>query len=364
MRLAFVMGRLRGGGAERVTASLINELSKDGHEIHLISYESDERTDYPISKETIVHTMESVSSSRLGLILSKIKYFRKTITALKPDCVICLDGAKVKVVLTIAVFGKLCPLILAERNDPAREPKGAVVRFLRLVCYHICDGVVFQTEGARDFFSERIRKKSAVIQNPLSQHLPEPYNGPKSKRIVNFCRLIPQKNLPLLIDAFSDIANEFPDYCLEIFGEGPLRNSLQEHINGLEMDNRVFLQAFANPIYPQICDASLFVSSSDYEGISNSMLEAMAMGIPSVCTDCPPGGARETIQDGVNGLLVPIGDRRAIGQAIRRVLADSNFAERLGRESIEIRNRLAPHKISEQWLMYAEQIVTCSRKGY
>lgn len=364
MRLAFVMGKLRGGGAERVTASLINELSKDGHDVHLISYESDEKVDYPISKETIVHTMEPVSSGRLGLIFAKIKYFRRTMKDLKPDCVICLDGAKVKTVLTIASLRRTCPLILAERNNPAQEPKGTVLRFLRLMCYFVCDGVVFQTAGARDFFPKSIRKKSAVIQNPLSQHLPEPYRGPRSRRIVNFCRLIPQKNLPLLMDAFSDLAAEFPDYRLEIFGEGPLHDSLQEHIAALGLENCIFLREFINPIYSHIQDAALFVSSSNYEGISNSMLEAMAMGIPSVCTDCPPGGARETIQDGVNGLLVPVGDRKAMGQAIRRILSDSDLAGQITGESIKIRNRLAPDKISEQWLMYAEQIAARYRKGH
>lgn len=363
MKLAFVMGKLRGGGAERVTASLINELSKDGHEIHLISFEINRDLDYPVSTDVIVHTREVRTNCRINAIFERISYFRRTIKKIKPACVICLDGPRIKVLLTIALLGVRCPLILAERNNPVSEPNERILRFLRTLCYTVCDGVVFQTEGARSFFSRRIRRKSMVIPNPISQQLLAPYNGIREKRIVNFCRLIPQKNLPLLFEAFSDIAEDFPEYILEIYGEGPLYDSLQNKIDGMKLEKRIFLRGFVNPVYPYIRNAALFVSSSNYEGISNSMLEAMAMGIPSICTDCPPGGASETILDGINGLLVPVCDRAAMGDAIRRVLSDRELSGRLSMESSCIRKRLDPKVISKQWLLFAEHTIQRSKKG-
>ena len=94
----------------------------------------------------------------------------------------------------------------------------------------------------------------------------------------------------------------------------------------------------------------MFVSSSDYEGMSNSMLEAMAMGLPCVCTDCPAGGARAVIKDGENGLLTPVGDSHALYLAMKKIAENPGLANKLSQNSVKIRNKQSVDKIIKKWM--------------
>ena len=357
-KIVFVMRQLHGGGAERVTAALCNEICRDSeYEVHFVSYPHAQEKDYPLEEKIVRHCMKPTEGRRLKGILDRLHFLRNTIREIEPDCVVSLDGAKMIIVLALAMAGTGIPLILSERNDPAKYPQGKALRFLRDCTYAVCRGVVFQTRGAMAYFPGFIRKKGTVISNPLSDQLPPAFEGSREPRIVNFCRLTKQKNLELLIDAFGDILPEFPDYTLHIYGDGPERQTLEQKILDAELSKNVILHGYQESVYAHIAAASAYVSSSDYEGISNSMLEAIALGIPSICTDCPPGGARETIRDRVNGILVPVGDRAALADAMRRVLSDQTLAASLSREGQLLREELSVSGIARQWLTYIEQTV-------
>lgn len=351
--MMFVIPYLSGGGAERVTAVLASQLSRmEGCQVYMVTYSREPERDYPVDQGVIWHTMGSDFSGLLG----KLRFFRKTICDVHPDCVLSLGGAGVIALLTVAVAGQRIPLILSERNDPRRDPRNMFLRFLRRWAYGRCSGVVFQTHEAMEFFPPRIRRKSQVISNPLTGKLPPRFDGTREKRIVTCSRLSEQKNLNLMIDAFSDIAPRFEEYTLHLYGEGEERARLEEKIRVMGLKERVFLPGYSNHIYEDIRKASLYVSSSDYEGISNSMLEAIALGIPAVCTDCPAGGARETICHGVNGLLVPTGDREKLAQAMASVLEDEVFARRLSVEGEKLRDAISAEVIARHWLRFVEQV--------
>ena len=105
-------------------------------------------------------------------------------------------------------------------------------------------------------------------------------------------------------------------------------------------------------IQKHIKDASLFVLSSDYEGIPNVLIEAMAIGLPCVSSDCSPGGARELIEDGVNGLITPCGDAKKLSDAMRMMRSNKSYAKACGVEALKIRKKTDVKKISEDWLRY------------
>ena len=151
------------------------------------------------------------------------------------------------------------------------------------------------------------------------------------------------------------MCQHFPEYTLCIYGEGTERQHLEEKIKLLGLENKVLLPGHSHNIYEEIRKAALFVSSSDYEGISNSMLEAMALGVPTICTDCPAGGARETIRNGENGLLVPVGDRQALAAAIGQVLSDDILAQSLSNESRKLREQLSAATVAQKWLEVIEK---------
>jgi glycosyltransferase involved in cell wall biosynthesis len=95
----------------------------------------------------------------------------------------------------------------------------------------------------------------------------------------------------------------------------------------------------------------MFVLSSDYEGMPNVLLEAMCMGMPSISTDCPSGGPRELIEDGVNGLLVPVGDVEALAEAMEK-MADPDFAAQMAEAAYRIREELTSTDVFVSWYRY------------
>ena len=357
-KILFAIEQLCGGGAERVTAALMNEMCRmEDIEVHLLTYKQDLQQDYPADARIIRHNLDPVPHNRVKAIFARIGNMRRVLKAVNPHCAISLATPRMTILLSLAAFGTSIPLILSERNDPTRFPASRLMRFLRNAAYAWCDGLVFQTGEAMNYFSSRIRRKATVICNPITGNLPPRYEGERANRIVNFCRLTKQKNLDLLIDAFSDIADAFPEVTLDIIGEGPEQAHLEQKIREMNLSDRVHLPGYCSNVYEEIRNAALFVSSSDYEGISNSMLEAIALGVPTVCTDCPAGGARETIQNGVNGILVPIRNRKALAQAMQSVLSDKKLSESMSVSGSSLRNEINAPAITDRWMKYICKIV-------
>ena len=117
----------------------------------------------------------------------------------------------------------------------------------------------------------------------------------------------------------------------------------------MNLNSRVELKGFSNNIYEEIKKSRLYVISSDYEGLSNSMLEALAIGIPVIATDCPIGGAKEYITDGVNGMLVNCGDIQVLSKKIELLLMNDEMSKKFSTESIKIRKQLNPDRIVNIW---------------
>ena len=252
--------------------------------------------------------------------------------------------------IAIASFFTKNRIVVSERNDPYTTPSKKSRRLLRDLAFSKADKCVFQTADAKGFFSKEIQEKGIVIPNPINPDLPDRYIGDREKKIVAVGRLHPQKNFGLLIRAFSCIHKDYPEYKLVIYGRGNQENELRALISALDLNEYVELPGFSDDIYQDILKSSVYVSSSDYEGMSNSMLEALALGIPSVVTDCPIGGARMIIKNNVNGILVPVGDEKAMYDAIRRILSDKKFADMLSDEAYKIRADLPVEKIAREWL--------------
>ncbi len=261
-----------------------------------------------------------------------------------------------------AAEGLGCKIIYAERNAPQVElpEEKEAKRFLDLLGK--ASGAVFQTEEEKRYYDKVLNKNTKVIHNPIKRNLPEPYEGLRRNIIVNFCRIAHQKNLKLLVDAFTKLHNEYEQYSLEIYGnaveesEEVLREELREYVEQIGMQQHIKILLPIADVHQRIRDCAMFVSSSDFEGLSNSMIEAMAIGMPCVCTDCLGGGAREVIQNEQNGLLVPIRNVDALYGAMKRMIEDPTFAEQCGRKAAEIRNSQSVENIVDEWLEIIENV--------
>lgn len=356
-RIAFVLERLGNGGAERVTAALAKEfVYKYKYEVHIFTFVKEEN-EYEIPKEVVRHVMPNIGRSRLDTIRKKCFYLDKEVKRINPDVVFSLATPKTTIMLSFLSINRRFKFIVSERNDPNSYPKGVLLKKLRDLAYSISDGIVFQTEDARDCFCNLIRKKSIVIPNPISASLPDTYCGIRDKRIVNFCRLEPQKNLMLLIESMVKIHIDYPGYVLEIYGDGSQRIELQNYCIANGIDKYIHFMGFENEIYKKIVNAALFVSSSNYEGISNSMLEAVAIGVPTISTDCPIGGARMVIEDHKNGILVPVNGKTEMVAAIKEILSNENFANQLSANGVKIRDKFSVGNIAEQWDGFAKGVI-------
>lgn len=254
-------------------------------------------------------------------------------------------------------------LIFAEKNASQLElPENRQERERLLNMLSSVNGAVVQTEDEASYYSGYIKDNLAVIHNPIKADLPEAYDGERKKIVTNFCRISTQKNLPLLFDAFELFHRDYPEYSLEIYGntveknEDDLKNELIRELEKSGRCDYIKILPPSGEVHSIIRDYAMFVSSSDYEGLSNSMIEAMAIGLPCVCTDCLGGGAREIIKDGENGLLVPLKDAEALYKAMKRFIIDKELSEKCSKNASKIREDLSAEKIAEKWIEVIEKV--------
>lgn len=346
MKILFVINQLGGGGAERVLILLANYLARNSdYDVTILSIHKSKQK-YEISSNLSVTECDGFEENTVKII----KAIRKKIQQVKPEIVVSFEyHMNMKVILAAFAISKT-RLIISERNDPATKGGKFPLKQIRNVLYQYAECLVCQTPDAKAYFPKDIRRKSVVIPNPIKEDLPGPFAGKRKKTIVNFCRMEPQKNLFLLIDAFDDFRKKHSEYTLEIYGDGTLGNDLKAYVDEKMLYDYISIHPAIPDIHEKIIDAGMFVSSSDYEGLSNSMLEAMALGIPTICTDCPCGGARMMIEDGVNGLLVPVKNKSELSNAMEKIANDPELALRIGTEATSIRNKLNITTIVNMWL--------------
>ena len=248
------------------------------------------------------------------------------------------------------VRGKAAKLdyLVMDCNNPKYNVSPAV-HAKRLAEYPKAARVLVMTQRARDFFPPEIRDNCSVIPNPVRDDLPEPYTGIRRKTVVTFCRLNAQKNLPMLIGAFAAFHKRFTDYTLEIYGEGEERESLERLIAEKGLSDAARILPFDPAVHRKIRDCAMFVCSSSWEGFCNSVLEALALGMPVISTNYE-FGASEMIRDHVNGILVRVRDEKGLTDAMAEVAADPALAAGLGERAREARKFYSAEVIGRRWL--------------
>ena len=259
-----------------------------------------------------------------------------------------------------ATDGLECKVIYAEKNAPQIEFGGEAPD--NDYCFDLLNSinaVIVQTADAKNYLGQFVGNVK-VINNPVKPDLPSPFTGERRHTIVNFCRMSGQKNIGLLLDAFALFRKTHPDYSLEVYGntvsseEETYRDEMIAKAESMGLADAVRILPPAADVHQKVRDAAMFVSSSDYEGLSNSMLEAMAIGLPCVCTDCLGGGTREVMTDGDNGLIIPMNDPHAMSKAMIRFAEHPELADSCSREAAKIRETLSVKTIAKQWLEVIE----------
>lgn len=355
MHITFFIGGLSGGGAERVTCNLANYLVNRGHKVEILTM-ADDKPSYTLSRSVYRKTLLKDNERKNFIYNSLLRlyrfyaYLRKT----ESDAIVVMLPITTIMLLRMKCFTK-AKIIAAERNIPTIYSGKVQGQLKRLASK--ADGWVFQTESQKEWYADAHIKEDVVIPNAINPDFIKPaYNGKRRKVIVTSGRLTSQKNHALLIQAFAKIKPLFPDYRIVIYGEGEKRKELEDIARSLRIGDAVEMPGYSTNIAESIYDASLFVLSSDFEGMPNALMEAMALGLPCISTDCDGGGARFLIQNGTNGLLIPKGDINVLSEAMNRMLSDRAFAEQCGHEAHKICKLLAPKKIYGRWEAFIKEI--------
>ncbi len=363
MKIVFIVPSMQFGGAERVISILTDRLTERGHKVYIgIFNEAKPPVVYTINEKASV---DYISPSRYNGI-KKIKEasaaLERYLREIAPDVVVSF--CNIIASRTSMVCKKLgIPMVFSERNDPSKYLVGIKSKIYQKILTHNVKDMVFQTAGARAMYPKNIQKRSVIILNPLNvDKMPERFVGERRKEIVSVGRLDPQKRHDVMIRAFHKIADSYPEYNLTIYGEGARREPLTALINELGLEKRVFLPGTEKNIFDKIKDAYMFVFTSDFEGLPNALIEAMALGLPCISTKCSPGGAEELVNHGENGLLVECGDVDRFALEMEQLLLDKDKCESLGKRALEIKKRVLVDEIITQWEKYLENVTKNARK--
>lgn len=348
------MGR---GGAERVIANLANNYAASSNRVTIATCQN-QRCQYALAESITLLSLDRNEGrqNKITRFIRRRNKFKKILKEKSFDIIICFLPEPSFIMLSLKKQFRL-KVIVSERWDPAQEYSKLTNKLMMNMLYPLADGFVFQTAGAQGYFKSRIRKNSIIIPNPIHESfLNESYEPNRKKEIVSVGRLYPQKNHLMLIEAFAQVHAKLPDYVLKIYGEGSLRQTLQMKIDKLGLEQSVFLMGEEKNIKEAIKRASVFVLSSDSEGLPNALMEAMCLGIPVISTDCPCGGPRFLIQNGVNGLLTETGNAEKLAEKILLLLENPLIAKKIAIKAMDIVEIINPEQVYSLWNDYIQNI--------
>ena len=342
-KISFFIGSMHGGGAERVISILANNYCKNGWNVDIVLLLSN-KIGYELDKRiNIVDLSQSKGSyyKRLPNWLKKIRSYVKTE---KPERIVSFIG-RINILVLTACLGLKVPIIVSERNDPKRDGRGKLMLNYCNLIYKKAKAVVYQTNYEKSCFSNKL-KNGVIIANPVSVSVhPKSLDSPYE--IVTAGRLQPQKNHKMLIEAVSEVIKEYHDVTLKIYGDGYLKDQLQKQINDLQVAENIELCGNVSDLHERINGTCIFVMCSEFEGLSNALIEAMMLGIVCISTDYP--GADEVIVHGNNGLIVKCDDANGLSKAIKQVLSDKELRNRLSVNAIEASMKYSESRVIELW---------------
>lgn len=359
MKILFYLGGLNKGGAERVATNLCNYFVENGNDVKVIVTRLDE-IGYNINEKIKIKSLE-ITKSKKKIIrnLKLLKKLNQEILNYNPDIIISFlkePNARILILKTFSRKVKKIPSIISVRVDPKRLYKEKLSKIFVKLFYNKSNGYVFQTKEVQNFFCPNIIKKSTIIANPVDDEFIQKPSKIRKNKIVSVGRLEKQKNHKLLIDAFEKFSNENENYELQIFGEGKLKKELEDYILTKQLEKKVFLMGNTSKIIDNIKDASMFVLSSDYEGMPNALMEAMALGIPCISTKCSGGGAEFLIDNNENGILVEKNDVLELKKAMMIISQNKELSEKISKNANEKMKKFRTKNINEEWMKYIQKI--------
>lgn len=360
MNIAFLVNSVGFGGASKMATFVANSLGNRGHKVCLISLMvGDLEIHQKINSNIHIHQITQKSQYTIIQYAIWLKHIIRILRKEKSEVVISFVSTPNFI---NAILNKITniPSIISERGNPFEAYKDNKL-INKLIVYSInhSTGAVFQTKEAAQFYSKALQKRSCIIPNPIfiNENIPEfDYNNMPHTivflgRFDNY-----QKRLDVLLESFKKFHNSHPDYKLILYGTGPDQYIIENFCKDSKLDFCIEIKGLSTSSMHDIAKEGIFVITSDFEGISNSLLEALAIGMPVVSIDHAPGGGRLLIQDHVNGILTPTGNPDAVAIAMSEFADNPELCKQCGNEAKKVLIRFAPERIIDTWENYIMNI--------
>ncbi len=405
--IAFYIGGLCIGGAERVICNLAEYFYGEGYRVTMVTKVRDEK-EYELNpgiRRIIADiTPEEETGSRIRNLFARISKLKRIWKEVQPDVIISfIRKNNLMAIVSAAPLG--IPVIVSVRSAPERELKGFGFKTISFLLFRQAAGVVLQTREAYDFFPGYIRAKAVVLPNSInpdflkeSEKLALERNSDingatnekpekvaventniiceepmvidsrvvfskREKKIITVGRIDDNKNQRMLVEAYAKIAGPYPEWSLELIGDGSGRKTLEEYVSTLPCKDRISFTGAVDDVVGRMSKASIFVLPSKIEGMPNALIEAMVMGMACISTDCPCGGPRDLIAaDESNGILVPVDNVDAMAMALKRLITNDTLRQSMGDNARKIIATLHPDTVNKQWKNYIENVFSIRGK--
>lgn len=355
MHIALFISCLQMGGSERVMTNLAHYLHENGHRVTLVTQYKAQR-EYELNPEIdriYSEITDEETDSRIHNFIARYSKLRNIWKEVKPDVILSFIG-KNNVMAIATSRGLNIPIAVSVRGEPHEEYIDRGTRIAAKMLFPLADKVVLQTSDSAKFFSRRIQRKSIIMPNGLNPAFIKPvFEGERKKEIVSVGRIDANKNHMLLIEAFEELLKEKPEtfgeYKVIIYGDGELRPKLLDYVKNHGLENNVFLPGLVKHVEDVIDKSEIFVLTSNTEGLPNTLLEAMSLGLVSISTDCPCGGPRDIIEHKKNGFLILVGDKMDLKENLQEIAPNSQLKQEICKNAVKIREKYNPELIHKKW---------------
>lgn len=337
-KIMFFIGSLSWGGAQKIIAVLANSYLSSDYDVAIVTLLSDKNV-FDLDKRIRIVSLARENKSYIKNVKHWINGIKRVVEQEKPSIVVSfVCRINLLVIEGLKKSKHKCRLVISERNDPRYDTRGALARFLCKKMYKQADLLICQTTDQKNWFTKKIQGKTVVVPNPIFLTAEPSKFKEKKKIIINAARFDKSKNQKMLIDAFRAVINKKMDdgYQLHFYGSGNLKEELINYVKANNLDNRVFIFDSVKDVQQKISDASIFCLPSNYEGMSNSLMEAVLLGTPSISTNT--SGAHDLIKQGKNGFVININDVSSLTDCLINLI-----------NSEELRKKMHNYCLSEEF---------------
>ena len=387
MKIAFVIQKLaaRSGGAERILVETANEMARRGFEVAILSHENRGVEPFYKVDGAVIHTNlfkrpiehkhkerwkkreEFRESLPLVFPLNRLRWrmthagfvksLKRYIARERPDVLIPFMPPAITP-CALAARGTGVKVIASTHNEPSQDfenperwdPNPIDVRLRKEVLRYV-DKILVLLPNYMDWYPADIHHKIMDMPNPVKQVDPSRLEAARREKvIIGVGRIATVKRYQLLLNAWADIDGEFPDWTIEIYGDGPQKRDLQSMIKQYGLEKSVFLKGTTSDIPSHLLRASVFCHPAEYEGFPLAVCEALAHGLPVVgFADC--SGLNALVRHEETGILVEPSHNRALSlrEALRKLLQAPDAISRFGAKAPESVAKYTPDAIYDRW---------------